>query len=124
MFEGFSRSDPLCMVVYKHFREQVEGIVAAEGLGFWFDELVPGLNRVSRLYLYILSQQFQVLLIEFKVVFLEILEQIVGSQYLSDLYKLIAVAVSHKERLFLEDLRQSTDTIEANMAPVDQMSSE
>lgn len=79
---------------------------------------------MSRLYLCLLSQQFQVLLIEFKVVFLEILEQIVGSQYLSDLYKLIAVAVSHKERLFLEDLRQSTDTIEANMAPVDQMSSE
>jgi hypothetical protein len=58
------------------------------------------------------------------VVLLQVLVEVVRAQHLRDLHQLVAIAISHEEGFLLEDLDQELPTIEANMAPVDQMSSE
>lgn len=58
------------------------------------------------------------------MVFLQVLVKVVRSQNLSNLYELVAVTIAHEEGLLLEDLHWGRRTIEANMAPVDQISRE
>lgn len=58
------------------------------------------------------------------MVLFEIFEQIVSSQHLCYFNQLIPVALPHKERFFFEQLHNILYTIEANMAPVDQISKE
>ena len=58
------------------------------------------------------------------MIFLEIPEKVVSSKDLSYFYQLISIALSHEKWFFLEKLDKVNTTIEANMAPVDQMSSE
>lgn len=72
----------------------------------------------------LLSQQFEELFIQLEVILLEVLEEIISAQHLSDLDELIEVAIPHKKWLFLEDLHSLLVTIDANMAPVDHISSE
>lgn len=58
------------------------------------------------------------------MVLLQVFIEIIRSQHLCDLHQLIAVAIPHEKGLLLEDLYDGGGTIEANMAPVDQISSE
>lgn len=62
----------------------------------WFDVYIS---------IYLLSQQFNVLLVQFQMVLLQIFEQIVCAQDLSYFDQLISVALPHKERFLLEQHR-------------------
>lgn len=124
MLECFSREDSLCVVVDEHLREEVEGVLAAEGLVLGLDELVPGLHGHSQVILKVLAKHLDELLIELEVILLHIFVKVVGSENLGDLHELVSVAVPHEEGLLLEDLHEGGLTIEANIAPVDQMSRE
>jgi hypothetical protein len=67
------------VVVDEHLREEVEGVLAAEGLVLGFDELVPGLHGHSQVILKVLSEHLDELLIELQVVLLHIFVKVVGS---------------------------------------------
>lgn len=86
------------MVVDEHLRQEVEGVLAAEGLILGFDELVPGLH-------WHFSEHLDELLIELEVILLHIFVKVVGSKNLGDLHELVSVAIPHEEGLFLEDHR-------------------
>ena len=56
--------------------------------------------------------------------FLQVFVEPLCAEYFAYLHELILVAVPHEERLLLEDLGIGACTMEANIAPVDQISSE
>lgn len=84
------------MVISKEFVQEVNGIVADESLVLGIDEAVPVL-------LWEASQNIVVLSVELNIVFVEVVEEILGSQNLCYLDKLVRVAVSMEERLFAEN---------------------
>lgn len=77
------------MVVDQHLAEQVQGILGAEMLVVGFDELAPWFYRVSAMGGYLLSEHFDKLVIEFQMVLLDILEEIVRTKHLGYLHQLI-----------------------------------
>lgn len=97
MFESLLGEDPLSVVEHQHLAEQVECVLAAEGLVVGFDELGPGFG-------WGLAQKFVELLVQLNVVLFEVLEQALGAQYLADLDQLVTVAIAHEEWFFFEDL--------------------
>lgn len=91
---------------------------------FRFDKLRPGLSRHSTSIRKVLSEQFVELLVELDVVFLQVFKQALSAKYLAYLHELVLVAFTHKEWLLLKDLSKLNATMEANIAPVDHISSE
>ena len=84
------------------------------------DELLP-------LFLLILAQNLIIMEIQFDRILLQVLEQVISAQHLSNLHQLVIIVTSVEKRVFVKQLTQITainTTIEANIAPVLQMSSE
>lgn len=77
MVKRLARKDALCVIVHQHLAEQVQRVLAAEVLVVGFDELAPWFDRRSEYERKLLSQQSDELLVEFQMVLLDILEEII-----------------------------------------------
>lgn len=84
------------MVVTQQFIEEINGFVRDKTLIFRCDEAVPRFLLES-------SQNIIILGIQFDLVLVKIVEQIVGAKNLGDLNQLVRVAVTMEERLLAED---------------------
>ena len=84
------------MVVSEELIEEVDGFIGHESLVLRCDEAVPWLLLES-------SQDVIVLSVELDLVFVEVIEEIVGTQHLRNLNKLIRVAATVEEGLLPED---------------------
>jgi hypothetical protein len=70
------------MIISKEFVKEIDRFVADEALVVGINERVPGLSRVAREY-------FIILRVELDVVLIQVLKELLGSQYLGDLHQLI-----------------------------------
>ena len=84
------------MIIPQQFIQKINRIVTHEPLILLVDESGPRLPRKS-------TQNVIVLLIQFDVVPVQILEQLVRAEHLCDFDKLVRVAVAVEEGFFPED---------------------
>lgn len=97
MLKGLFGQNSLSMIILKHSAKQIKGLIAAKALIVRFDEFGPRFCRVF-------SYHFVVIIVEFEVVFFEVLEKSLSSQDLADLDQLVSITVAHEEGLLFENL--------------------
>ena len=96
MFHRILRSNSLSMIISEHTVEEVECFLRDQALIHMVDKLVPGLLLMH-------AEDVVVVAVEGDVVLLNIIEQIIRPQNLSDFNQLIVVIFSLEERLFLKN---------------------
>ena len=96
MLHRVLRSNSLSMIVSEHAVEEVECFLCDQALIHVVDKLVPGLLLVH-------AEDVVVVAVEGDVVLLNIIEQIIRTQNLSDFNQLVVVIFSLEERLFLKN---------------------
>ena len=89
-------SDSLSMIVSKHLTQQIKSFIGYQMVVLSIDKLVPRLARLS-------SNKIVVMIVQCKTIFVNVCEEIVSSQNLGNLDKLVIVVTSLEERLFLKN---------------------
>lgn len=95
---GFLGRQALLVVVAEKLVKEVDGLVGNKALVLRRDEAVPGLLLEA-------AENVVVLGIELNLVFVEVLKELVGAKDLSNLDKLIGVALAVEEGFFAENHR-------------------
>ena len=96
MLHRILRSNSLSMIVSEHTVKEVECFLRDQALIHVVDKLVPGLLLVH-------AEDVVVVAVQGDVVLLNIIEQIIRSQNLSDFNQLVVVIFSLEERLLLKN---------------------
>lgn len=84
------------MVVAQQLIQEINSFVAHEALVLRVDEAVPGLLLEA-------AEDVVILGVEFDLVLVQVVEQVVGAQDLGDLNELVGVAVAVEKGLLAED---------------------
>jgi hypothetical protein len=87
------------MVISQKLVQEIDSLSTDKALVVLIDEALPALLRESAQYVVILC-------VELDVVFVQVLEELVGPENLRDLDQLIRIAVAVEEGLLPEDHRR------------------
>lgn len=87
------------VVVAQKLVKEIDSLITDEALILGGDERAPRLAGEAR-------EDLIVLRVEFDIVLVQVLEELLGTENLSNLYQLVRIAVAVEERLLAEDHRR------------------
>lgn len=84
------------MIVTQQLVEEINGLITDKPLIIGIHEAMPGLFLEA-------AENIVVLSVELNLILVQVVEQVIGTQYLSYLDQLVAVGIAMEEGLFAED---------------------
>ena len=96
VLHGVLWTNSFSVVISEHLSKQVKCLVTDERVILWVDEFLPRLAGMS-------SQNVIIVLVQSQIILFKIGHQVVSTQNLCDLYKLVIIVGSLEEWLLLED---------------------